>query len=99
MPTLNGRVPTCNQKGRSLPTGVPMHHAQQQLFDAAERVLLRAGPNGLTSRAVTAEAEVAKGLVHRYFADFDTFLAELVLDRVAKLDETANAVAGERTVV
>jgi AcrR family transcriptional regulator len=63
-----------------------MHHAQQQLFDAAERVLLRAGPNGLTSRAVTAEAEVAKGLVHRYFADFDTFLADLVLDRITRLE-------------
>jgi len=42
--------------------------------------------SGLTSRAVTTEAGVAKGVVHRHFADFDAFLAELVLDRVALLD-------------
>jgi AcrR family transcriptional regulator len=63
-----------------------MHDAQQQLFDAAERVLMRDGPNALTSRAVTAEAGVAKGLVHRRFADFDAFLAELVLDRITRLE-------------
>jgi AcrR family transcriptional regulator len=62
-----------------------MRDAREQLFAAAERVLLRAGPNALTSRAVTTEAGVAKGLLHRYFADFDAFLAELVLDRIARI--------------
>lgn len=84
-----------------MPTGVPIRDARQQLFDAAERVLLRAGPNALTSRAVTTEAGVAKGLVHRYFADFDTLLAELVLDRVARaeaLAKTLAASAGSGTV-
>ena len=68
-----------------MPTGVAMRDAREQLFAAAERVLLRAGPNALTSRAVTTEAGVAKGLLHRYFADFDAFLAELVLDRIARI--------------
>ncbi len=63
-----------------------MHDAQQQLFDAAERILLRDGPHALTSRAITAEAGVAKGLVHRHFTDFDAFLSELVLDRIARLE-------------
>ena len=36
-----------------MPTGVAIRDARAQLFDAAERVLLRAGPNALTSRAVT----------------------------------------------
>lgn len=78
-----------------------MHDAQQQLFDAAERVLLRDGPSGLTSRAVTSEAGVAKGLVHRHFADFDAFLAELVLDRIARLEAQTKVLldsAGTRTV-
>jgi AcrR family transcriptional regulator len=66
-----------------MPTGVHLQDARQQLFDAAERVLLRAGANGLTSRAVTDEAGCAKGVLHRYFADFDAFLTELVLDRAA----------------
>ncbi|MFE1069641.1 TetR/AcrR family transcriptional regulator [Streptomyces sp. NPDC058783] len=74
-----------------MPTGVHLRDARQQLFDAAERVLLRDGPNGLTSRAVTDEAGCAKGVLHRHFADFDAFLAELVLDRAAQLENQALA--------
>ncbi|WP_371656284.1 MULTISPECIES: TetR/AcrR family transcriptional regulator [unclassified Streptomyces] len=68
-----------------MPTGVAMRDARRQLFDAAERVLLRGGPNALTSRAVTEEAGCAKGVLHRHFADFDAFLAELVRDRVGQV--------------
>ncbi|MFI6316988.1 TetR/AcrR family transcriptional regulator [Nonomuraea sp. NPDC050556] len=85
-----------------MPTGVALRDAREQLFDAAERVLLREGPSALTSRAVTTEAGCAKGVLHRYFADFDAFLAELVLDRIRKLDQQADALraaAGTRTVV
>ncbi|MFJ6069971.1 TetR/AcrR family transcriptional regulator [Streptomyces sp. NPDC093065] len=74
-----------------MPTGVHLRDARQQLFDAAERVLLRDGPNGLTSRAVTDEAGCAKGVLHRHFTDFDAFLVELVLDRAAQLDTQALA--------
>lgn len=74
-----------------MPTGVHLRDARQQLFDAAERVLLRDGPKALTSRAVTDEAGCAKGVLHRHFADFDDFLAALVLDRAAVLDAQAAA--------
>ena len=69
-----------------MPTGVALRDVRQQLFDAAERVLVRAGPSALTSRAVTTEADVAKGVLHRHFADFDEFLAELVRRRIAGLE-------------
>ncbi|KAB7846377.1 TetR/AcrR family transcriptional regulator [Streptomyces mobaraensis] len=69
-----------------MPTGVAMRDARERLFDAAERVLLRDGPSALTSRAVTAEAGCAKGVLHRHFADFDAFLAELVRDRVRRIE-------------
>lgn len=72
-----------------MPTGVAMRDAREQLFDAAERVLLRDGPNALTSRAVTTEAGCAKGVLHRHFADFDDFLMELVLDRIGRIDHQA----------
>ena len=84
-----------------MPTGVAIRDVRQQLFDAAERVLLRAGPSALTSRAVTAEAGCAKGVLHKHFADFDAFLAEFVLDRIARLDERTAALrdaAGTGTV-
>jgi AcrR family transcriptional regulator len=84
-----------------VPTGVAIRDAREQLFDAAERVLLRDGPNALTSRAVTAEAGFAKGVLHRHFADFDAFLAEFVLDRIARIDNQAAALrdsAGTGTV-
>ena len=84
-----------------MPTGVALRDARQQLFDAAERVLLRDGPSALTSRSVTTEAGVAKGVLHRHFADFDDFLAGLVLDRIARLDGQAAALrasAGTGTV-
>ena len=81
-----------------MPNGVHIQDARAQLFDAAERVLLRDGPHALTSRAVTTEAGVAKGVLHRHFEDFDAFLTQLVLDRIARLDSLA-PIPGLGTVV
>ncbi|GAA3439768.1 TetR/AcrR family transcriptional regulator [Kutzneria kofuensis] len=81
-----------------MPTGVHIQDARAQLFDAAERVLLRDGPHALTSRAVTTEAGFAKGVLHRHFEDFDGFLTELVLDRIARLSDLP-LVPGAGTVV
>jgi AcrR family transcriptional regulator len=81
---------------------VAIRDAREQLFAAAERVLLRDGPHALTSRAVTTEAGVAKGVLHRHFADFDAFLAELVEDRITRIGVQAAALcdsAGTGTVV
>jgi AcrR family transcriptional regulator len=81
---------------------VALRDVREQLFDAAERVLLRDGPSALTSRAVTDEANVAKGVLHRHFDDFDAFLAEFVLDRVNRMDAQAAALreaAGTGTVI
>jgi AcrR family transcriptional regulator len=84
-----------------MPTGVAIRDPRGQLFDAAERVLLRDGPGGLTSRSVTAEAGVAKGVLHRHFADFDAFLVDLTLARIARISDQADdlrAAAGRGTV-
>ncbi|WP_031466461.1 TetR/AcrR family transcriptional regulator [Sciscionella sediminilitoris] len=84
-----------------MPTGVAMRDVREQLFEAAERILLRSGPSALTSRALTEEAGCAKGVLHRHFADFDAFLAELVLDRRDRMTTeaaTLSARAGSGTV-
>jgi AcrR family transcriptional regulator len=100
MPTQLG-VSRTAKEGRTVPTGVAIRDVRQQLFAAAERVLLRDGPSGLTSRAVTTEAGCAKGVLHRHFADFDAFLAALVLDRVDRVRRQSAALresAGTGTV-
>jgi AcrR family transcriptional regulator len=74
-----------------VPTGTAIDDVRDVLFDAAERVLLRDGASALTSRAVTSEAGVAKGVLHRHFADFDGFLAELVENRVGRIEAEADA--------
>ncbi len=103
MPTIVGIRPL---RGRGieeggLPTGVHIAEPRQALLDAAERVLLRDGPDALTSRAVTDEAGFAKGVLHRHFSDFEDFLAALVADRAGRVDAHAAALrasAGTGTV-
>ena len=78
-----------------------MPDAREQLFAAAVRVLRRDGADGLTSRAVTSEAGVAKGILHRCFSDFEAFLAALALSHIEHLDHSAaelRANAGSGTV-
>jgi AcrR family transcriptional regulator len=85
-----------------MPTGIAIKDAREQMFDAAERVLLRDGPGALTSRAITGEAGFAKGVLHRHFADLDALLVELVADRLGRIADQAAALrrsAGTGTVV
>ncbi|WP_335988938.1 TetR/AcrR family transcriptional regulator [Glycomyces sp. MUSA5-2] len=82
-----------------MPTGIAMHDARERLLAAAERVLLRDGQNALTSRSVTEEAGVSKGVLHRHFADFDDFLAELVRTRIASAQNEIGSLQGSKPLV
>ncbi|WP_267884075.1 TetR/AcrR family transcriptional regulator [Streptomyces sp. NRRL WC-3742] len=64
-----------------------MPNVKERLFEAAERVLEREGPAGLTNRAVTEEAGCAKGLLYSHFTDLDDFVAQLVLTRFHRVAE------------
>jgi AcrR family transcriptional regulator len=64
-----------------VPRGVAIPELRQQLFTAAERVILRDGPGRLSGRAVTTEAGVAAGLLYAHFTDLDEFLAAYAVDR------------------
>jgi AcrR family transcriptional regulator len=83
------------------PRGVAIPDVEEQLFQAAERVLFRDGPDGLTGRAITDEAGVAKGLLYNHFSDLDEFLAELIVDRARAAADEASRLpqsAGSGTV-
>jgi AcrR family transcriptional regulator len=84
-----------------VPTGTAIADVRERLFAAAERVLVRDGPNALTSRTITSEAGCANGVLHRHFADSSAFLAEFVLDRISRISDQAAALlatAGTGTV-
>ena len=85
-----------------MPTGVALQDARAQLLAAAERVIFREGVVGLTSRAVTEEAGVAKGVLHRYFTDYNSFLAELVRGHISQVEihgRELTQLAGSGTLV
>jgi AcrR family transcriptional regulator len=85
-----------------VPTGRAIEDVRGRLFAAAEHILIRDGNAALTSRAVTTEAGVAKGVLHRHFTDMDDFLTELVLDRIETVGVQAEQLlgrAGEGDVV
>lgn len=84
-----------------MPRGVAIPGVREQLFAAVGRVLARSGPAGLTTRAITAEAGVANGVLHRHFRDLDAFLAEFAASRLAAIADSAAALpsrAGQGSV-
>ena len=66
-----------------MPRGQAIPDAREALFEAADRILARQGPQGITSRALTDEAGVAKGVLHNHFHDLDDFLISYAVDRIA----------------
>ena len=81
--------------------GVAIPEVREQLLAAADRVLARDGSAALTTRAVTAEAGVANGVMHRHFRDLDEFLAVFIATRLEAVASGAAALlgrAGEGTV-
>jgi AcrR family transcriptional regulator len=77
-----------------MPRGVAIPEVREQLFAAADRVLARDGPAGLTTRAVTAEAGIANGVLHRHFRDLDEFLASFAGSRLQEIAKSAAALPG-----
>ena len=83
------------------PRGVAIPEVREQLFEATDRLLARDGPAGLSTRAITSEAGVANGMLHRHFRDLDAFLAEFAAGRLQAIADSAAALparAGHGTV-
>lgn len=85
-----------------MPRGVAIPDVRQRLFAAAERVIAREGPAGLSGRAITSEASVATGVLYAHFANLDDFLAGYAVDRSFQVSSQIAALparAGMDTVV
>ena len=83
------------------PRGVAIPEVREQLFAATDRLLVRSGPAGLSTRAITGEAGVANGMLHRHFRDLDAFLAEFAAGRLQAIADSAATLparAGHGTV-
>lgn len=83
------------------PRGIAIPGLREQLFQATDRLLARDGPAGLSTRAITAEAGVSNGVLHRHFADLDAFLAEFAASRFQAIADSAASLparAGQGTV-
>jgi AcrR family transcriptional regulator len=85
-----------------MPRGVTIPEVRERLFAAAEQVIARDGPAGLSSRAITGEAGVATGVLYTHFADMDGFLAGYAVNRTFQIASEIAALparAGTGTVV
>jgi AcrR family transcriptional regulator len=78
-----------------MPRGVAIPEVRDRLFAAAQRLLIRDGPTALSSRAITAEAGCAKGVLYNHFGDLDGFLAEFVLAEFGTALRDASALLGK----
>src|SRR4028119_199936 len=69
----------------SAPPARDRERASEALMDAAERLLLRDGRAGLSTRRVANEAQVNHGLVHYYFGSMEELLMQVLERFTARL--------------
>ena len=73
----------------------PREQTRAALLGAAERILIESGYPAATTRAIAAEANVNRGLVHYYFGSVDNLLLETLKRFSAELFERQRALYAE----
>jgi AcrR family transcriptional regulator len=68
-------------------TATPRVETKELLLDAAERLLVRVGYAGITTRAVAEEAGANHGLVHYYFGSMDELFVQVLESFTERLIE------------
>jgi AcrR family transcriptional regulator len=84
-----------------MPRGVTILELRQQLFNAAEELIVGEGTARLSGRAITRAAGVATGLLNAHFGDLESFLAAYATNRAFEISALAAALqarAGMGTV-
>ena len=62
------------------------------ILDAAKRVALLEGLNGLTVRRIAAEAQVSTGQVHHHFQSSSHLKAEVFIELMNQLDQVEDQI-------
>src|SRR5712672_3321256 len=65
------------------------HHAaiEQRILEAAEELLLRSGPEGVSLRAVAERIEYSAAAIYGYFSTKDDLLSALAVDGFRQLND------------
>jgi AcrR family transcriptional regulator len=64
--------------GQRAAASIGRQDTEQKFLDAAERLLVRVGHAGITTRALAAEAGANQGLVHYYFGSLEEVLLRVL---------------------
>lgn len=77
-----------------------LNRAQRRsmILDAAKRLALQDGLNGLTVRRIASEAQVSTGQVHHHFESSSHLKAEVFIVLMDQLDEVENLITTESSV-
>jgi AcrR family transcriptional regulator len=70
---------------------------RSMILEAAKRVALQDGLNGLTVRRVATEAQVSTGQVHHHFESSSHLKAEVFIALMNQLDEVENLITRENS--
>ncbi|WP_288381989.1 TetR family transcriptional regulator [uncultured Acinetobacter sp.] len=71
---------------------------RNMILDAAKRLALQDGLNGLTVRRIASEAQVSTGQVHHHFESCSHLKAEVFIALMDQLDEVENLITTESSV-
>ena len=71
---------------------------RKMILDAAKRLALQDGLNGLTVRRIASEAQVSTGQVHHHFESSSHLKAEVFIALMDQLDEVENLITTESSV-
>lgn len=71
---------------------------RNMILEAAKRLALQDGLNGLTVRRIASEAQVSTGQVHHHFESSSHLKAEVFIALMDQLDEVENLITTESSV-
>lgn len=71
---------------------------RNMILDAAKRLALQDGLNGLTVRRIASEAQVSTGQVHHHFESSSHLKAEVFIALMDQLDKVENLITTESSV-